>query len=108
MKPDVAVPTKSSSLLAERSSFGLTARSGSIRGIRMRGCLWVAGLFIVLACTENAEQQSILRWGGDAEGGAPYVEADPADPSRFVGFDVEVAELIAKGLGRKAQFVEIS
>src|SRR5947209_5172630 len=21
-----------------------------------------------------------LRWGGDAEGGAPFVEADPADP----------------------------
>jgi len=22
-----------------------------------------------------------LRWGGDAEGGAPFVEADPADPT---------------------------
>jgi polar amino acid transport system substrate-binding protein len=49
-----------------------------------------------------------MRWAGDAEGGAPYVEADPAEPSRVVGFDVEVAELIAKGLGRQPQFVEIA
>jgi His/Glu/Gln/Arg/opine family amino acid ABC transporter permease subunit len=49
-----------------------------------------------------------MRWAGDAEGGAPYVEADPANPSRVVGFDVEIAELIAKGLGRRAQFVEIA
>jgi len=50
----------------------------------------------------------VLRWAGDAEGGAPYVEADPSDPSRLVGFDVEIAELIAKGLGRTPQFIEIS
>ena len=49
-----------------------------------------------------------MRWAGDAEGGAPYVEADPADPTTVVGFDVEIAELIAKGLGRKPQFVEIA
>jgi polar amino acid transport system substrate-binding protein len=52
--------------------------------------------------------QAPLRWAGDAEGGAPYVEADPADPSRMVGFDVEIAGLIAKGLGRPPQFVEIA
>jgi polar amino acid transport system substrate-binding protein len=50
----------------------------------------------------------VLRWAGDAEGGAPYVEADPADPSRVVGFDVEVAELIATGLGRAPRFVEVA
>jgi len=52
------------------------------------------------AATLLAQSPAILRWAGDAEGGAPYVEADPSDPSRVVGFDVEVAELIAKGLGR--------
>ena len=55
-----------------------------------------------------AQTPQLLKWAGDAEGGAPYVEADPADPSRVVGFDVEVAELIAKGLGRKPQFVEVA
>ncbi|HVR41320.1 MAG TPA: ABC transporter substrate-binding protein/permease [Thermoanaerobaculia bacterium] len=49
-----------------------------------------------------------LRWGGDAEGGAPFVEADPNDPSLVRGFDVEVAEQIAKGLGRKPQFVQVA
>ncbi len=49
-----------------------------------------------------------LRWGGDAEGGAPFVEADPADPSRTRGFDVEIAEAIAGGLGRPPQFVQVA
>jgi len=48
-----------------------------------------------------------LRWGGDAEGGAPYVEADPADPTKVVGFDVEVAQLLASGLGRTPRFVQV-
>jgi len=50
----------------------------------------------------------ILRWGGDAEGGAPFVEADPGDPARVRGFDVEVAEAIARGLGRQPVFVQVS
>ena len=49
-----------------------------------------------------------LRWGGDEEGGAPFVEADPRDPSVVRGFDVEVAGEIAKGLGRKPQFVQVA
>jgi polar amino acid transport system substrate-binding protein len=51
--------------------------------------------------------QATLLWGGDAEGGAPFVEADPADPSQVRGFDVEVAETIARGLGRRARFVQV-
>ena len=49
-----------------------------------------------------------LRWGGDAEGGAPFVEADPANPSVVRGFDVEIAALIARGLGREPQFVQVA
>jgi polar amino acid transport system substrate-binding protein len=49
-----------------------------------------------------------LRWGGDAEGGAPFVEADPADPSRVRGFDVEIAGMIAEGLGREPQFTQVA
>ncbi|HEX8906182.1 MAG TPA: transporter substrate-binding domain-containing protein, partial [Longimicrobiaceae bacterium] len=49
-----------------------------------------------------------LRWGGDAEGGAPFVEADPADPSKVRGFDVEIAEMIARGLGREPRFVQVA
>jgi polar amino acid transport system substrate-binding protein len=50
----------------------------------------------------------VLRWGGDSEGGAPYVEADPADPSILRGFDVEVAELVAQGLGLTSKFVQVA
>jgi polar amino acid transport system substrate-binding protein len=36
------------------------------------------------------------------------VEADPADPTKLRGFDVEVAEMIAAGLGRAPQFVQVA
>ena len=50
----------------------------------------------------------MLRWAADPEGGAPFVEADPADPSRLVGFDVEIARLIADRLGRRPEFVLVA
>jgi polar amino acid transport system substrate-binding protein len=50
----------------------------------------------------------VLRWGGDAEGGAPFVEADPNNPAVLRGFDVEVAAIIAEGLGRTPQFVQVA
>ncbi len=53
-------------------------------------------------------QDPILRWGGDAEGGAPFMEANPEDPTKLVGFDVEIAELIARELGRTPQFVQVA
>ena len=64
---------------------------------------------ILVLVVAHAAAQSVqeLRWGGDAEGGAPFVEADPQDPTRVVGFDVEVAQLLAAGLGRTARFVQV-
>jgi polar amino acid transport system substrate-binding protein len=59
---------------------------------------------ICVAARESAAQD--LRWGGDAEGGAPFVEADPNDPARVIGFDVEVAQLLAGGLGRTPRFIQ--
>jgi polar amino acid transport system substrate-binding protein len=43
-------------------------------------------------------------WGCDPEGGAPYVEADPKDPSKLVGFEVDVASLIAGELHMPPRF----
>ena len=58
----------------------------------------------------GAQSQSTpeLRWGGDAEGGAPFVEADPRDPARVIGFEVEIATLIAQSLGRAPHFVQVA
>ncbi len=55
-----------------------------------------------------ADRDTVLRWGGDAEGGAPFVEADAQDPSLVRGFDVELAELMAAHLGRTAQFTQVA
>ena len=51
--------------------------------------------------------QGTLRWGGDAEGGSPFVEADPTDPTRLTGFDVEIAEMLAAELGRSPLFIQV-
>jgi len=64
-------------------------------------------LVLLSAAPVVAQTGAELRWGGDAEGGAPYVQADPNDPSRLVGFDVEIADLLAAGLGRRARFVQV-
>jgi polar amino acid transport system substrate-binding protein len=68
----------------------------------------LAILLLALPAVSQPTGQPVLRWGGDSEGGAPFVEADPNDPAKVEGFDVEVAEEIAKGLGRKAQFVHVA
>ena len=62
---------------------------------------------MLVALQGGALPPKTLLWGGDAEGGAPFVEADPADASRVRGFDVEVAETIARGLSRRARFVQV-
>ena len=68
----------------------------------------IVALALAAPATLLAQTSPIFRWAGDAEGGAPYVEADPADPSRVVGFDVDVAELLARGLGRQPRFIEVA
>ncbi|HKA57602.1 MAG TPA: ABC transporter permease subunit [Gemmatimonadales bacterium] len=63
---------------------------------------------IALGLLTQHDQSRALVWGGDAEGGAPFVEADPADPSTVRGFDVEVAARIAGGLRHgPARFVQV-
>lgn len=60
----------------------------------------------ILTAGEAAGQDAPeLRWAGDPEGGAPFVEAHPSNPDALEGFDVEIADLIARGLGRTPRFV---
>jgi polar amino acid transport system substrate-binding protein len=69
-----------------------------------------AAVLVVLAAAWPlaAGPGGTLRWGGDAEGGAPFVEADPANPAAVRGFDVEIAEVLAAGLGRTPRFVQVA
>ena len=71
----------------------------------------MAGLAVaVYLAGSSAFAQSPIefRWAGDAEGGAPFVEADPSHPDVVSGFDVDVASLLARGLHRTPRFVMIT
>jgi polar amino acid transport system substrate-binding protein len=48
----------------------------------------------------------VLRWGGDVQGGEPYVFLDPQDPARQTGFEVELAQALAAELGVRAEFAQ--
>lgn len=82
------------------------------RIIRMRRlCLAVLLAPLVLGGSSAARSEDTpreFRWAGDPEGGAPYVEASPSDPDALVGFDVEIADLLARGLGRSPHFVFVA
>ncbi|HEU4557230.1 MAG TPA: ABC transporter substrate-binding protein/permease [Longimicrobium sp.] len=88
------------------------AMRGMIQRLRGSTAFLIISTLLLAACgrepASNASAKPPLRWGGDAEGGAPFVEADPADPSKVSGFDVEIAGMIARGLGREPRFVQVA
>ncbi len=53
---------------------------------------------------ESLRAKGTLIWGADQEGGGPYVYPAEDDANRLIGFEVELAELIAAHIGVKAQF----
>jgi polar amino acid transport system substrate-binding protein len=55
---------------------------------------------------QKIKERGILLWGSDSEGGAPYVFPDPKDPSKLVGFELDIADAVAKKLGVRAQMVQ--
>ena len=48
----------------------------------------------------------VLRWAADAEGNVPYIFPDPKKPSNIIGFEVDLANALAKELGVKPEFVQ--
>ena len=67
----------------------------------------VSTVCALFAVSLAAQEPGVLRFGGDAEGGAPFMEADPNDTARVVGFEVDIAALLASGLGRSSRFVQV-
>ena len=67
----------------------------------------IAYLFLLLplAAPHLASAQELV-WAADAEGGAPYSFRDPRNPSRIIGFEVDLADALAERMGRKARFVQ--
>jgi len=52
------------------------------------------------------EKRGTIYWGSDAEGGAPYVFCDLKDPTKLVGFEVDIMNEIAKRLNLKHQMIQ--
>ncbi len=55
---------------------------------------------------DQIRQRGTLRWAGDKEGGAPFVYPAKDDPTQIEGCDVEMAEILAKKIGVRPEFVQ--
>jgi len=64
-----------------------------------------AALLLILAIATPSFGMQELRWGGDNEGGQPYMFQDPRNPDKLIGFEVDIMDAIAEELGRKPVFV---
>jgi len=53
-----------------------------------------------------AQAPRVLRWGADSEGGAPFIFPDPKDPSRLIGFEVDLVNALAREMGMQPEFVQ--
>jgi len=52
------------------------------------------------------KQRGELTWGADLQGGEPFVYEDPKNPAQVIGFEVDIANAVARRLGVKARFVQ--
>ncbi len=48
----------------------------------------------------------LFQWGATSDGGAPYVFQDPNNPTQLVGFELDIANALAKTMGIRQQQVE--
>ena len=53
---------------------------------------------------QNVKSGGQLRWGGDTEGGGPYIYPDENDPEKNIGFEVDLLDAVAKFLKIKPEF----
>ena len=56
---------------------------------------------------DAAKKRGKLLWGADPEGGAPYVFADPNEPERTIGFEVDIANELGRELGLPVEMVPL-
>jgi len=51
-------------------------------------------------------QRGEITWGGDVQGGEPYVYEDPDHPGQITGFEVDLMAAVARRLGVRARMVQ--
>jgi polar amino acid transport system substrate-binding protein len=67
--------------------------------------LAIAVLFTGCVQPSSAAVQRELRWGGDSEGGFPYMFPNPANPKEMIGFEVDIVNEIASYLNMKPVYI---
>jgi polar amino acid transport system substrate-binding protein len=79
---------------------------GLIAGVA--GMIWPAGAVAASGTStlDRIRARGELTWGADEQGGEPYVYEDPARRGALVGFEVDLAEALARALGVRARFVQ--
>ncbi|HEY1100261.1 MAG TPA: ABC transporter permease subunit, partial [Myxococcota bacterium] len=55
---------------------------------------------------QRVRDRGELWWGADAHGGAPYVFQDARDPTKLIGFEVDLADAVAARLGVRARMIQ--
>ncbi len=65
-------------------------------------------LSVCVFCGESllAQGERDIRWGGDAEGGAPYLLPNPKNPREIIGFEIDLMNAMGKLLNRRSVFVQ--
>lgn len=58
------------------------------------------------ATWERIRERGEITWGADRAGGEPFVYEDPADPTKLIGFEVDIMDALARRLGVRATFVQ--
>jgi polar amino acid transport system substrate-binding protein len=54
----------------------------------------------------RVRRTGVLRYGADVQGGEPFASEDPAQPGRYIGFEVELMDAVAARLGVRARLVQ--
>ncbi|MDR1470884.1 MAG: ABC transporter substrate-binding protein/permease [Synergistaceae bacterium] len=71
-----------------------------------RAALLAAALTVLAASpSTGSEALGVLRWGGDSEGGFPYMFPNPSDVDELIGFEVDIVNELAGYMGMKPEYV---
>jgi len=55
---------------------------------------------------DRVHQRGRLIWGADQEGGGPFVYPDANNPTKSIGFEVDIAQQLARKLGVEPEFAQ--
>jgi polar amino acid transport system permease protein/polar amino acid transport system substrate-binding protein len=80
---------------------------GATRNVLV-ACLLVAGCGAPRSSSalDRIRARGELTWGADEQGGEPYVFEDASRGGALVGFEVDLADALARALGVRARFVQ--